>query len=124
MSLDVAILEPASRQLRLVLKGQLDSATAATLEAALDGALRPDLQSLAFDLSALSFISSAGLRVFAKARRQMQAQGGRFFCVNPSPQVRKVFEIVKATPLNEIFASVQELDDYLQAMQQRLSDPP
>jgi hypothetical protein len=34
--------------------------------------------------------------------------------------VRKVFDIVKAVPVKEIFASVQELDAYLDAIQHQM----
>jgi anti-anti-sigma factor len=120
MSLEIAVIDADPHKLKLELSGQLDTATAPELEAAVQRALRPGVSNLVFELSGLSFIASAGLRVFAKARKQIRAQGGNFYCINPSPQVRKVFEIVKATPLDEIFTSVQELDDYLKAMQERL----
>jgi sigma-B regulation protein RsbU (phosphoserine phosphatase) len=34
--------------------------------------------------------------------------------------VRKVFDIVKAVPVNEVFASTEELDDYLDRMQRQV----
>jgi hypothetical protein len=39
--------------------------------------------------------------------------------LNARPQVQKVFDIVKATDLAAVFASVEELDRYLDAMQRK-----
>jgi len=36
--------------------------------------------------------------------------------------VKKVFEIVKAVPVQSVFASTAELDDYLDKMQRQVSD--
>ena len=35
------------------------------------------------------------------------------------PQIKKVFEIIDALPSMNVFSGVQELDDYLDAMQQQ-----
>jgi anti-sigma B factor antagonist len=66
---------------------------------------------------ALVFISSAGLRVFAKARKTMTSRKGKVYFTHLTPQVKKVFDIVKAVLLAEVFANIQELDAYLEAMQ-------
>ncbi|MGN6093137.1 MAG: STAS domain-containing protein, partial [Luteibacter jiangsuensis] len=42
---------------------------------------------------------------------------------NPQPQVKKVFDIVKAVPVAEVFASVGELDQYLDHMQRQMTAP-
>ena len=40
--------------------------------------------------------------------------------VNPQPQIQKVFDVVKAVPMNEIFSSTAEADAYLDAMQRKI----
>jgi hypothetical protein len=37
--------------------------------------------------------------------------------INLQPQIKKVFEILNALPSLKVFASIQELDNYLDAMQ-------
>lgn len=74
---------------------------------------------LVLDLSSLEYISSAGLRSIAKTRRAMRARDGRTLLVNPQEQVRKVFDIVKAVPVNEIFKDLRELDEYLDRIQRK-----
>ena len=54
-------------------------------------------------------------------RKQMNDRGGRTLLLNPQPQVKKVFEIVKAVPVKEVFASVAELDQYLDHIQRTVS---
>jgi hypothetical protein len=39
--------------------------------------------------------------------------------VDPQPGVRKVFEIVKALPSDQVFTNDAELDAYLDAMQRK-----
>ena len=43
--------------------------------------------------------------------------------VNAQPAVLKVFEIVKALPNDQVFASQAELDAYLERMQHRARRP-
>ena len=54
-------------------------------------------------------------------KESMKARAGRVLLVDPQPAVQKVFDIVKATDVNEVFRSVKELDEYLDAMQKRAS---
>lgn len=39
---------------------------------------------------------------------------------NLQPQIQKVFDIVKAVPLNSIFSSTAEADSYLDLMQKKV----
>ena len=122
MSLEIEIYPPVNGNQYVVLGGRLDTNTYEQL----DDALEPLLMSakpamvLVMDLSHLDYISSAGIRSIFKARKVLATREGRVLVVNPQPQIRKVFDVVKAVPLNEIFTSVQELDEYLDEMQRRV----
>lgn len=104
---------------RVHLAGRLDNATAPQLEEDLAPLLAGPTRVLAFDLADLEFITSAGLRVLLAARKLLAARGGSVAFVNLQPQIQRVAEIVKALPDLRIFASWQELDDYLAAMQRK-----
>ena len=80
----------------------------------------PAITSLVLDLAGLDYISSAGIRSVFKARKALAARAGKVLVVNPQPQIQKVFDLVKAVPLNEIFTSVAEADAYLDAMQRKV----
>ncbi|MBN6150805.1 STAS domain-containing protein [Xanthomonas sp. AmX2] len=114
-------IDPAqgTRQ-RLTLSGRLDTHTYPSLDEALAPLLATTIDTLVLDLSGLDYISSAGIRSIFKARKVLATREGRVLVVNPQPQIRKVFDLVKAVPLNEIFTSLQELDDYLDEMQRRV----
>jgi anti-anti-sigma factor len=95
------------------LNGSLDTATAPELERQLAPVLGGTTRDLVFDLAQLKFISSAGLRVFSTARKQLKERGGQASFVNMQPQIKEVFEIMKALPGVAVFSSLDELDRYL-----------
>ena len=106
---------------RVAIGGRLDTHTYAELDQALAPLLgNPAVTSLVLDLEGLDYISSAGLRAVFKARKALAARAGKGLVVNPQPQIQKVFDLVKAVPLNEIFTSVAEADAYLDAMQRKV----
>ena len=120
MTLDIDVTGSGPTDRRVTLKGRLDSLTAPRLDAELAPILEaPDVKSLVFHLDRLEYISSAGIRCIMRARKALEARGGRVAIVNAQPAVRKVFEIVKALPSDQVFASQAELDAYLDAMQRR-----
>ena len=99
------------------LTGSLDTATAPELERQLAPVLAGPVKELVFDLAQLKFISSAGLRVFQMARKQLKERGGQASFVHMQPQIQEVFEIIKALPGVAIFKDIAELDRYLAARQ-------
>ena len=52
----------------------------------------------------------------------MDANGGRLFMVNLQPQIKKVFEIIKALDGMNVFKDQAEMDDYLAVMQEKVKD--
>ncbi|AKK69146.1 MULTISPECIES: STAS domain-containing protein [Xanthomonas translucens group] len=119
-TLSLQIDPTQDRRQRITLSGRLDTHTYQALDEALAPLLATQITTLVLDLSQLDYISSAGIRSIFKARKVLATRDGRVLVVNPQPQIRKVFDVVKAVPLNEIFTSVQELDDYLDEMQRRV----
>jgi anti-anti-sigma factor len=99
------------------LKGSLDTATAPELEKRLAPVLTGTTTDVAFDLAQLTFISSAGLRVFALTRKTLKERGGQASFVHMQPQIQEVFEIMRSLPGVAVFKDVAELDRYLAARQ-------
>ncbi len=122
MSLAIAITEDKSFAKRVALTGRLDANTAPELEESLDQLISESIGVLIFDLTALEYISSAGLRVIFKTTKAMHAKHGKCGVLNMQPQIQKVFEIVKALPEVPVFKNNQEMDNYLDAMQQETLD--
>ncbi|WP_397596588.1 STAS domain-containing protein [Silanimonas sp.] len=103
------------------LAGHLDTHTSQSADSELEPVLAdPSVNLLVLDLSDLEYISSAGLRTVFRARKSLGSRGGKVLVANPQPQIRKVFDLVKAVPFSEIFSSTAEADAYLDAMQKRV----
>lgn len=119
MSLDVSTRVDRQGAKTVYVKGRLDTHTYRSLDEHLAREVGPADNTLVLDLAGLDYISSAGIRSVFALRKQLAARGGRVLVVNVQPQVRKVFEIVKAVPVKEIFTSVAELDAYLDQIQRK-----
>ena len=121
MPLEIQIQKDVSRQntgaVTVKLAGSLDTATAPDLERQLAPLLAGQIKDLVFDLAQLKFISSAGLRVFSTARKQLKERGGQASFVSMQSQIQEVFEIMKSLPGVAIFKDLAELDLYLAARQ-------
>ena len=124
MSLEIHIERQEGARAQVRVGGRLDGSNHAELDRQLQPLLDdPLLLNLVLDLQGLDYISSAGLRSIFRARKALGMRDGRVLVVNPQPQVQKVFDIVKAVPVREIFRSVEELDSYLDRIQARALDP-
>ena len=105
---------------RVEIGGRLDTHTYGELDDRLTLVLAAKVKSLVLDLAQLNYISSAGVRSIFRARKLLSARGGTLVLANTQPQVQKVFDIVKAVPLSEIFRSVEEADAYLDKIQKKI----
>jgi len=120
MSLSIEITPAGNGNQRVALAGRLDTHTHGDLDQQLAPVLGSSIHSLVLDLAGLDYISSAGVRSIFKARKALATRGGKVVVVNPQPQIQKVFDVVKAVPLDEIFTSLEEADAYLDAMQKKV----
>lgn len=106
---------------RVAVEGRLDTRSHARLDRALDPLLENDeVRSVVLDLGNLNYISTAGIRSLFRARRMLAAHHCSVLLVNPQPQVQKVFDVIKAVPLSQVFTSIEEADAYFDAMQRKL----
>ena len=123
MHLDIQTAPRSGTTQRVALFGRLDTHSYPQLDAELapmlDGG-EPLVMSLVLDLAGLNYISSAGIRSIFKARKALTARNGKLLVVNPQPQIQKVFDVVKAVPMSDIFTSVAEADAYLDMVQRKV----
>jgi len=119
MSLDIVLKQKVLGIFIVSLAGSLDSNTYAALEKKLDSIIDTSTQVVVFDMKRLEYLSSAGVRVFLKARKAVKKNSGKMTFLDPQPQVKKVFEIINAMPNMQIFSNTEELDAYLDAMQKK-----
>jgi|SRR6476660_2058347 anti-sigma B factor antagonist len=93
--------------------GSLDTATAPELDREMMKVLAGPVNDLVFDLALLKFVSSAGLRLFSVARKQMTMRGSHATFINLQPQVEEVFAIIQSLPGIHVFKDLEALDAYL-----------
>lgn len=120
MSLKITVDDTQTGISKVALSGRLDTDTAPDLDERLETELARAPQRLVMDLGELHYISSAGIRTLLRARKMVTARNGHFLILNPQPQVKQVFRIVKAMPLQEIFTNAEDLDEYLDTIQQQV----
>ena len=102
--------------------GSIDSDTFSILEDRVDLTLESSPSEIVFDMRSVDYISSAGIRVTLKAKKALKKNEGNVILVHLQPQVKKVFDIIKALPTMTVFTSIEELDDYLDKMQRKVKD--
>ena len=122
MSLEIVISPEASSGKRISIAGSLDSNTAPDLQQSIDAEINDSVSTTIIDFKDLDFLSSAGLRVIFKTKKIMDGRGGKLLLVNLQPQIKKVFEIIKALDGMNVFKNQDEMDDYLTAMQNKVID--
>ncbi|MDD2236783.1 MAG: STAS domain-containing protein [Kiritimatiellae bacterium] len=117
MTLQVHIAHRKNGACSVTLSGRLDHDTAKTCENQLAPILKEKVSGVLFNLAALDYISSAGVRLVLKVKKQVVASGGKFAVLHMQPPVAKVMEMAEVLVKTEVFDSEQVADIYLDAMQ-------
>ena len=89
-------IEPLEDACRIRVSGELDLSTADRLSSALEAA-RADGVTTLLDLSAVSFIDLAGLRVLLRSARAVEAHNWAWFIVRASGVVWRLVEVTGTT---------------------------
>lgn len=100
-------LKKTDKYVDVVISGSLDAVTSPQAEAK----LMPEVNSatnMIIDFAAVSYISSAGLRVMLGIAKGMQAKGGQLILCTLPQQVRDVFDISGFTSIFKIVATKAE----------------
>ncbi len=123
MPLNVTIKQSGASAYTIRPEGSIDANTHMILGAEVDALLETKSPTMiVFDMKGVTFVSSAGVGVVLVAEKALKLRGGNVLMVNVPPQIRKVFDIVQALPPEQIFSSVEEMDDYLKEMQRRVKE--
>ena len=120
MALTIKVVENKPRVFVVSLAGSLDSTSSPALETKLASLLAEGAAKIVtLDLAALEFISSMGIRIIFKARKDLARAGGSLCLARIPPPIQKALEIIDALPSMQVFSSIQEMDAYLAKMQGR-----
>jgi anti-anti-sigma factor len=122
MSLTVTVKEQRVGVFVISPVGSIDSDTYSILEDRADLILESSPSEIVFDMKSVDYISSAGIRVILKVGKAQKKNEGKIILVHLQPQVKKVFDIIKALPTMTVFTSIEELDDYLEKMQRKVKE--
>ena len=122
MPLKVSIEEKGAGTYAVHPEGSIDAKTHTILGSEVDAILKKSPKLIIFDLKDVNYVSSAGVSVVLVAEQSLKLSGGKVLMVNLQPQIRKVFDIVKALPDQQIFTSVEEMDRYLKEIQRKVKE--
>jgi anti-sigma B factor antagonist len=78
---------------RLKLTGELDLASVARVEQAVDATLAEGMRALVLDLAGVSFVDSSGLRLFIVLDQRARAEGWKLTLTRPQQQAMTVFVV-------------------------------
>lgn len=120
MPLEVSIIQETHNCKRISIAGELDSRTAPDFQNSIDAEIDGSVDTTIMDFKDLEFLSSAGLRVIFKTKRVMDDKDGEFVMVNLKPQIKKVFQIIRALDGMTVFKNQDEMDRYLTSMQNKV----
>lgn len=117
MSLKIDIEKKPGDVYVFTLAGSIDSDTYKLLDDRIAPILNGGAKVIIFDMDAVEYVSSMGLNTIFKVQRSLDRTNGTFMMTNIQPQVKKVFDIIKALPNMKIFESIEEADTYLYKIQ-------
>ena len=83
--------------------GRLDTVAAQQIEETITPLFDNADRTIILDCEGMPFISSSGLRIFLKIRKEASAKGGKIYLKNICPDVQQVF---KMTKLDNIFETI------------------
>ena len=97
-------------------QGSIDSDTYQEFQSSITPILVNSTKGICMDLSDVDYISSAGLGVFFNVNKIMAKNNGSLIFSNLKPQIKRLFEIVKALPPEVLFQNAAEADAYFYKM--------
>ncbi len=118
MSFNARIAQKEPGVFNVALTGPLDTATYVIFEKHMEPLLISTTKVIILDMAGVNYISSMGIGSVFKINNMVTQLSGKFLIVNLQPQIKKVFETVKALPAS-IFKSVEEADEYLSEIQKK-----
>jgi len=119
MSLEVTVTQKVNGLYIIAPVGSIGGDNYMIFKNQVDKVLYQQPKAIVLDFAGLDFICSAALGVIFQVRFAME-KSGEFAIANLKPQIKAVFDIVKAMPDQNVFASVAEMDDYLARIQIRI----
>jgi anti-anti-sigma factor len=94
--------------LMIAIKGRLDAATAPIADETIKKTLEENTSQLLFDLSAMEYLSSGGLRVILGAAKEIRRREGKVALAGLTQYVYEIFDVSGFTAMIPIKDTVEE----------------
>ncbi len=121
MALTIRTRQTKTNVVTLTPQGSIDGETYTLLDKTMGPILTEPIKVVILDMAGVDLITSSGIGTIMKAKTTLARKGGELVLTNLQPQVEKVFEIVRLLPTLGVFQSQQELDEYLETIQRRIT---
>jgi anti-sigma B factor antagonist len=122
MSLQITVDEKIPGIMVVAPVGSIDAQTNEIFKEEVDVVLQKEPKALIFDFAGVDFINSSGLGVIFQTKEVLKRAGAEFGLGKLQPQVKAVFDIIKALPSQSVFESVEEMDNYLARIQMQVKE--
>ena len=99
--MNITITEEGN-QIVATFDGRLDTVAAQQIEETVTPLLEHADRTIILDCEKMPFISSSGLRIFLKIRKEAAAKGGQMYLQNVNADVMQVFKMTKLDGIFEI----------------------
>ena len=99
--MNITITEEGN-QLIATFDGRLDTVAAQQISETIEPLMQNADKTLILDCEKMPFISSSGLRIFLKIRKEVAAKDGKMYLKNICPDVQQVFKMTKLEDVFEI----------------------
>jgi len=92
--------------------GSIDTDTYEEFEKKISSVLDSLTKKILLNMENVDYVSSVAFGVIFRTKQTLEKNGGTLAIANLQPQVKKIFDAVKAIP-EALFANLREADEYL-----------
>ena len=124
MDITVQIKDNKDGAFTINAKGRIDSETYQEFEKLIEPVFSKNAKNVLLDMAQVNYISSAGLGAVFNLMKRLRERGGDLLLCKLQPPTRRVFEIIKALPTENIFDSKEAADTELEHLTHPESDDP
>jgi anti-anti-sigma factor len=109
------LLSPEQTVEKLFLTGRIDSITCREIEALFRNAIMGGKRLIVADMTAVSYVSSAGLRVFLSVQKELKKGGGEVCFLGCPSTVHSIFEISGFTKIFRFLSTGDDIARFLRS---------
>ncbi len=108
--MELRLIESTNEFTHLALVGRLDIAGVGAIDTKFTGYTSSRQKTALVDVSAVTLISSLGIRLLLSAAKSLEANGARLVLIHPHPSIR---EALKLSAIDQIIPIAENKDDAL-----------